>query len=42
MSSPKQQEDKTEKNNEIFAEATDSHVSMRVAGSSGGVDRVYR
>ena len=42
MSSPKQGEDKTEKNTEIFAEATDSNVSIRVAGSSRRVDREYR
>ena len=34
--------DKTEKNTEILAEATHNNVSIRVAGSSRRVDRVYR
>ena len=43
MSSPKQGEEiKIEKNTEILAEATDNNVSIRMAGSSRRVDRVYR
>ena len=34
--------DKTEKNTEILAEATDNDVSIRVAVSSIRVDRVFR